>query len=185
VGGADVREVRVDELRRAVAVLYQDPYLFPWTIAENIRYGRLDAADSDLREAARTAEAAPFIERLPQQYETRLGAQGATISGGERQRLVIARAIVKQARVLILDEPTSALDAHSESRLIESLEALRQGRTIFVIAHRLSTVRRADRILVIEDGRLVECGSHRELLAAEGVYARLCAAQCGVGVGAA
>ena len=185
VGGVDVRNLRLEELRRAVAVLWQEPYLFPWTVGQNIRYGRLDASDTEIRDAARTAEAEPFIAKLPEQYETVLGAQGNTLSGGERQRLAIARSIVKQARVLILDEPTSALDAHAESRLIEALFDLRRERTILVIAHRLSTVRRADRILVMDGGRVVESGSHTELLAADGAYARLCAAQRGAAVGAA
>jgi ATP-binding cassette subfamily B protein len=183
LGGRDIRDYRLDSLRRSIAMVLQDPFIFPTTIAENIAFGRgsrlesvgrrPDATGEEIRAAARAANAEDFIERLPDGYDTAVGEAGATLSGGEKQRLSIARAFLKDAPVLILDEPTSALDARTEAALIEALERLMQGRITFVIAHRFSTIRRADKILVVERGRLVESGSHEELLTRRGVFAGL------------
>jgi len=153
--------------------------LFPFTIAENIAYGRPGATRQEIEAAARAANAHDFIERLYEGYDTVIGERGATLSGGERQRLSIARALLKDAPILILDEPTSALDAETEARLVEALERLMAGRTTFIIAHRLSTVRRADCILVLKDGRIVESGNHQQLLVRGGVYAHLHEVQFG------
>jgi ATP-binding cassette subfamily B protein len=173
VDGQDVRAVQLSSLRQQVGVVLQEPFLFPLSIAENIAYGRPEASRAEIEAAARAANAAAFIERLPDGYETVVGERGATLSGGERQRLAIARALVKDAPVLILDEPTSALDAETEGLLLEALERLMAGRTTFIIAHRLSTIRQADRIVVVEAGAIVEQGAHAALLAAGGLYARL------------
>jgi len=173
IDGRDVRSFRLASLRRAVAVVLQEPFLFPLSIADNIAYGRPGASAEQVEAAARTANAHEFISRLPEGYATVIGERGATLSGGERQRIAIARALLKDAPILILDEPTSALDAQTESLLLEALERLMAGRTTFIIAHRLSTIRRAQRIVVLDQGRVVEQGRHRELIAAGGHYARL------------
>jgi ATP-binding cassette, subfamily B, bacterial len=173
VDGKDARDLQLQSLRRQVALVLQEPFLFPLTIAENIAYGRPEATRQEIEAAARTANAHEFIERLDDGYDTVIGERGATLSGGERQRLSIARALLKDAPILILDEPTSALDAETEARLVEALERLMAGRTTFIIAHRLSTVRRANSILVLKDGQIVERGSHQELLARGQVYAHL------------
>jgi ATP-binding cassette subfamily B protein/subfamily B ATP-binding cassette protein MsbA len=173
IDGRDVREAQLKSVRSLVGLVLQEPLLFPLTIAENIAYGRPGAARTEVEAAARAANAHWFIERLPQGYETVIGERGATLSGGERQRLSIARALLKDAPILILDEPTSALDAATETSLLEALERLMEGRTTFIIAHRLSTIRKATRIVVIDEGAVVETGTHRELLARQGVYARL------------
>ncbi len=173
VDGKDVRDLQLLSLRRQVAVVLQEPFLFPFTIAENIAYGRPEATRQDIEAAARTANAHPFIEQLDEGYDTVIGERGATLSGGERQRLSIARALLKDAPILILDEPTSALDAETENLLLEALERLMAGRTTFIIAHRLSTVRRANCILVLKDGGIVERGTHQELLARGKFYAHL------------
>jgi ATP-binding cassette subfamily B protein/subfamily B ATP-binding cassette protein MsbA len=149
------------------------------TAGENIAYGRPEASQEEIIAAAVAANADGFIQDLPQGYDTPLGERGTTLSGGQKQRLAIARALLKDAPVLILDEPTAALDAHTEAMLLEALERLMQGRTTFIIAHRLSTVRNADRIVVLEDGRVAETGTHYELIAANGSYKSLYATQFG------
>jgi ATP-binding cassette subfamily B protein len=169
----DVRDVQVKSLRGQVALVLQEPFLFPLSIADNIAYGRPGASRAEIEAAARAANAHAFITRLPSGYDTVIGERGATLSGGERQRLSIARALLKDAPILILDEPTSALDAETERLLLEALERLMAGRTTLIIAHRLSTIRAADQILVLHDGEILERGNHTELLRLEGRYARL------------
>ncbi len=173
IDGVDSRELSLSSLRAAIAVVPQDPQLFSDTIEENIRYGRLDATTQEIVEAARLANAHDFIFAFADGYKTRVGARGVRLSGGERQRIAIARAILRDPRILILDEATSSLDARSEALIGEALGHLLVGRTTFVIAHRLSTIRRATNILVISDGIIVEQGNHQELLARGGVYASL------------
>ncbi|HEY5345716.1 MAG TPA: ABC transporter ATP-binding protein, partial [Verrucomicrobiae bacterium] len=173
VDGQDVRDVQLKSLRQNIAVVLQEPFLFPLSVAENIAYGRPYATFAEIEAAARAANVHDFVTRLPQGYHTVIGERGATLSGGERQRLSIARALVKNAPILILDEPTSALDAESEALLLEALSRLTQGRSTFIIAHRLSTIRRATRIVVLQDGTLAESGTHEELLRRGGLYAKL------------
>jgi ATP-binding cassette subfamily B protein len=173
IDGVDLRDMRHRSLRGQIAMVLQDPFIFPVSIAENIAYGRPDASREQIRDAAVAASADEFISRLPEGYDTVVGERGATLSGGEKQRLSIARAFLKDAPVLILDEPTSALDARTEGALLEALERLMEDRVSFVIAHRLSTIRRASRILVLDRGRIVESGSHTELLDNGGLYASL------------
>ena len=168
---------RLDDLRGRMALVAQDTYLFNDTVRENIRLGRQDATDSEVEEAARQANAAEFIESFPDGYNTRVGERGMQLSGGQRQRIAIARAILKNAPVLILDEATSHLDAISEATVREALDRLMVGRTTVVIAHRLSTIRDADNILVLDEGQLVEQGTHEQLLARGGLYAQLVATQ--------
>ncbi len=172
IDGRDLRDVTLKSLRRNIAVVLQEPFLFPMTIAENIAYGHPHATLREIAAAAHDANAHTFIERLPKQYDTIIGERGATLSGGERQRLSIARAFLKNAPILILDEPTSALDATTEHSLLEAIERLTVNRTTFVIAHRITTVRRANRIIVLEQGAVVETGSHEELVRLGGRYAR-------------
>lgn len=183
--GRDVREFNLRDLRQQVSLVLQEPFLFPISIAENIAFSRPGASREEIREAARQANAHAFIEKLPEGYDTVVGERGSTLSGGERQRLSIARAILRNAPILILDEPTSALDAQTESQIMEALGRLKQGRTTFIIAHRLSTIREADRIIVLEKGRLVEMGTHQELLTHNGFYARLDQVQFGASEGVA
>lgn len=173
IDGHDVRDVQLKSLRSQISVVFQEPFLSPGTIAENIAYGRPDATPAEIEAAARDANAHQFIEALPAGYQTSLGERAATFSGGERQRLSIARALLKDAPILILDEPTSALDAHTESLLLEALARLMKGRTTLIIAHRLSTIRNANSIVVMQDGQIVETGSHGELFASGGLYRRL------------
>ncbi|CAA9578747.1 Efflux ABC transporter, permease/ATP-binding protein [uncultured Synechococcales cyanobacterium] len=171
--GVDIRDVQLKSLRSQIALVLQEPFLLPLTIAENIAYGRPGASQEEIVAAARAANAEAFIQRLPQGYDTVIGEWGATLSGGEKQRLAIGRALLKVAPVLILDEPTSALDARTEAMLLDALERLMAGRTTFIIAHRLSTIQQADRIVVLDRGRVVEIGTHEELLAGSSHYKRL------------
>lgn len=171
--GVDIRDVQLKSLRSQIALVLQEPFLLPLTIAENIAYGCPDASREAIEAAAIAANADTFIQRLPQGYDTVIGERGGGLSGGEKQRIAIARALLKNAPVLILDEPTAALDAQTEFLLLEALERLMAGRTTFIIAHRLSTVQRADRIVVLERGKVVEMGTHAKLLAGNGYYNRL------------
>jgi ATP-binding cassette subfamily B protein len=173
IGGRDIRQLQIRSLREQIALVLQDPFIFPMTIAENIGYGRTGASRELIVKAAKAANAHAFVERLPEGYDSVVGERGATLSGGEKQRLSIARAFLKDAPILILDEPTSALDAHTESQLLDALERLMQRRVTFVIAHRLSTIRGADQILVLDGGRIVERGTHEQLLEHEGLYRSL------------
>jgi len=175
IDGVDVRKYRVRSLREKIAIVLQDPVLFSGTIADNLRYGRLDATPQEIEEAARAAHAHEFIARLPKGYDTEIAEAGGGLSGGERQRLSVARAILKNAPILILDEPTSSLDAISEEIVFAALRRLRAGRTTIVIAHRLSTVRDADRILVLDGGKIAAQGRHDELLKTSQLYRRMCA----------
>ena len=171
VGGKNIESYSPQELRRLIAYVPQDTALFHRTIGENIAYGRPDASREEIEGAAKKAHAHEFIMRLPLGYDTLVGERGVKLSGGERQRVAIARAILKDAPILVLDEATSALDTTSEHHIQEALHELMRGRTTLVIAHRLSTVREMDRIVVLEKGRLAEEGSHSELIGREGIYA--------------
>ena len=173
VAGRDVRDLTLGSLRRHVAVVSQEPFLFDTSVAENIRMGRPDASRADIETAARVADAHDFVSALPHGYDTRVDGQGLRLSGGQRQRICIARAVLRDAPVLVLDEATSALDAESEAAVQRALERAMAGRTVLVIAHRLSTVRGADEIVVLDGGRIVERGDHGTLMDACGVYAAL------------
>jgi ATP-binding cassette, subfamily B, bacterial len=179
VDGQDVRDITLKSLRRQIAIVLQEPFLFPLSVAENIAYGRQHATLGEIEAAARSARAHEFILQLPEGYQTVIGERGATLSVGQRQRLSIARALLKNAPILILDEPTSALDAETEHLLMEAVEQLMAQRTTFIIAHRLSTVRRATRIVFLKEGVIAETGSHQELLARGGLYAGFYQAQFG------
>ena len=180
IDGRDLSNLRLIDYRRQLGVVMQDNFLFDGTIRENIAYARPDASDDAIRRAARVANADEFIDRFEDGYDTVVGERGVKLSGGQRQRLAIARAIIADPRVLILDEATSSLDSESEALIRDGLQKLRQGRTTFVIAHRLSTIQSADQILVLDGGRIVERGTHRELLARGGLYRSLYERQQGL-----
>ena len=173
----DIRELKQASLRAAIGIVPQDTVLFNDTILYNIRYGRPEASDAEVHEAARAAHIHDFIVTLPAGYETMVGERGLKLSGGEKQRVAIARALLKNPRILIFDEATSALDSRAEKAIQAELERISEGRTTLVIAHRLSTVMDADQILVLQGGRIVERGSHQQLLDAQGEYARMWALQ--------
>jgi len=177
IDGVDLRHADPREVRSRVAVVPQDPVIFATSVLENVRYGRLDATDAEVREACNAAFATEFVGQLPQRFDSNLGERGVRLSGGQRQRLAIARAILADRPILLLDEATSALDAESEQMVQRALERLMSGRTVLIIAHRLATVRHADRIAVMEAGRLVAVGTHDELLGTSPLYSRLAALQ--------
>ncbi|MGB4228879.1 MAG: ABC transporter transmembrane domain-containing protein [Candidatus Dechloromonas phosphoritropha] len=177
INGQDIRQLSLRDLRKDIAIVSQDPVIFSANALENIRYGRRDASDEEVRQAARAALAEEFIERLPEGYRTFLGERGTRLSGGQRQRIAIARAILKGARLLLLDEATSALDAESELLVQKGLSAAMMGRTTLIIAHRLATVQKADRIVVMDRGRIVEIGTPEDLRQQGGLYARLATLQ--------
>jgi subfamily B ATP-binding cassette protein MsbA len=173
VDGLDVRDLTLSSIRSQIGIVLQDTYLFNDTVRENIRYGRLDATDEEIEEAARRAYAAEFIEALPESFETPIGERGVKLSGGQKQRIAIARALLADPRILILDEATSLVDTEAEQLIQRALDELRHNRTTFVIAHRLSTVRSADKIVVIKGGQIVEEDSHEALMARNGIYAEM------------
>jgi len=173
IGGCDIRELPVDALRRKVTLVPQDVYLFNGSVADNIRLGRPDASEPEIERAARLAQAHEFIAALPQGYATPCGERGTRLSGGQRQRIAIARAFVRDAPVLIMDEAVSNLDTESEEALRRAMEEVRRSRTVLIIAHRPSTIRSADRVLMLAGGRIVEQGTYDALLAKGGAFARL------------
>ena len=177
VDGTDVRDVTQASMRKNIGMIQQDVFMFAGTIRENIRYGRPDATDEEIVAAAVRAEIHSEIMEMPDGYDTYIGERGVMLSGGQKQRISIARVFLKNPKILILDEATSALDTVTEQRIQNAFDKLSEGRTTIIIAHRLSTVRNADRIAVIEDEHIIEMGSHDELMAKNGAYAELCRAQ--------
>jgi subfamily B ATP-binding cassette protein MsbA len=173
IDGTDIREVTLESLRGQMALVSQEVVIFDQSVAENIACGKPDASRGEIEEAAKAANAHEFIRDLPEGYDTRLGEQGTRLSGGQRQRIAIARAFVRQAPILILDEATAALDSKAESEVQGAIERLEEGRTVLCVAHRLSTLRNMDRIIVLEAGRIVESGSFDELLQRDGVFAQM------------
>ena len=181
IDGVDVRTLTIDSLRKQVSIATQENILFTDTVRENIRYAVPDASQEDVEAAAKVACAHEFIERLPQGYDTPLGERATKLSSGQRQRLVIARAVVKNAPILILDEPTAALDAETEQKVLANLKTWAVGRCILLITHRLSTIRQADQVVYLRDGRMLETGSHDAMMAKEGAYKRFVALETGAG----
>jgi ABC-type multidrug transport system fused ATPase/permease subunit len=173
VDGTDVRDATLDSLRSQIGIVLQDTFLFNDTVANNIRYGRLSATDEEIEDAAERAYATEFIDELPDRFQTVIGERGVKLSGGQKQRIAIARALLADPRILILDEATSLVDTQAEQLIQRALDELRHNRTTFVIAHRLSTVRNADKIVVIKGGQIVEEDNHEELMALDGVYAEM------------
>ncbi len=173
VDGVDIRSFPIEEYRRHIGIVLQEPFLFFGTMAENIAYGRPDAPREEIIAAARAARAHEFILRLPLGYDSLVGERGQSLSGGERQRISIARALLIDPQILILDEATSSVDTETEREIQQALDNLVQGRTTIAIAHRLSTLRKADRLVVLDHGRIVETGQHQDLILADGVYSRL------------
>ena len=171
--GINIRDIAISDLRRSIAVILQDTVLFTGTVMENIRYGKLDATDEECIAAAKLAGADDFITRLPKGYDTELSANGGNLSQGQRQLLSIARAAVNDPPVLIMDEATSSIDTRTEAIVQKGMDALMAGRTVFVIAHRLSTVQNSDVIMVLEQGEIIERGSHKDLIAEKGKYYQL------------
>jgi len=179
IDGVDIRDLTLETLRGKISIVLQDPLLFASSITDNIRYGRLEASIEEIVEAAKAANAHDFIMGLPKKYDTELGERGAQLSGGERQRISVARAFLKNAPILILDEPTSSVDSKTEGVILDALDRLMIGRTSFVIAHRLATIRHADTILVLNRGAIVDRGPHEDLITRDGLYKQLHEAQTG------
>ena len=177
LGGVDISEVEPETLLKNFAIVFQDVLLFDESVMENIRLGRKDATDEEVRAAAKAAQCEEFIERLPEGYDTNIGENGSFLSGGERQRISIARALLKNAPVVLLDEATASMDAESETLVQEALSTLLAGKTVLVIAHRMRTVANADKIVVLDGGKVAEQGTPEELLRNQGVFSRLYAAQ--------
>jgi ABC-type multidrug transport system fused ATPase/permease subunit len=177
IDGVDVRELTVESVRAQFSVVHQEPLLFTGTIRDNIAYAKPGASDAEIEQAARAANAHDFITRLPRSYDTLLGERGTKVSGGERQRISVARAFLRDAPILVLDEPTSSIDSRTEAVILEALQRLMRGRTTITIAHRLSTVKDADQILVLDEGRIADIGTHDELLDRGGLYHQLWTAQ--------
>jgi len=179
IDGTDIRAMTQESLHRQLSLIPQDPNLFHRTLMENIRYGRLDATEEEVMDAARKAHAHDFVMQIKDKYESLVGERGVKLSGGQRQRIAIARVVVKNAPILILDEATSSLDSITEQAIQETLDEVMRGKTVIVVAHRLSTIAHLDRILVFDQGAIVEDGSHAELLARQGAYQRLWSRQAG------
>jgi ATP-binding cassette subfamily B protein len=174
IDGVEMKKIRVNDLRRQLGIVLQEPFLFPGTIAENIAYANPDASPEAVMRAAKAANAHDFIMRFPDGYDTQVGERGVKLSGGERQRLSIARAILHDPRILILDEATASVDTETEKQIQEAIQRLIKGRTTFAIAHRLSTLRNADRLVVVDKGKIAEVGTHDELMDKEnGIFRRL------------